>query len=485
MITVNALSDVGSLGLRFLAGRAGGARIVTWAHVVDLPDPWRWVTAGNLVMTTGSGMPADPAAQAEWLGRLAEAGISALVVAPRADAPAISDRMLAEAEARNLPLLLASFDLEFAKLARRVIESALRTQRDRLDASQRLFQSYAAALREGTTLQARLIALGRRQGWHLRLEDLATGQVLASSGALPAPEFQPEVVSIPGGARSVLKVWPAREGASVGAALLHYLAGLLGVEEERWMIERDSRRAEGEALLHDLLVGATDFGAVRSILEQRGLRGPLVSLALAPEGRAGWGSEALHHAPEFRDIFPLIGAADQLIVILPDREDMIRATGNLVGAETRAGVGGPVTAVNGIGESVRQACLALAQARDAGLSLVRYGVTETASTLTPRSLAEARGIVDRYLGPLIDYDRTRDIALLRTLATFLANDGSAKATAARLGIHRQTLVYRLGVIEQLTGLKPSSTSGTAAFWLALEAGRASNIFLEEGILIQS
>src|SRR5688500_13988842 len=101
MITVNGLVAIDALGLRFLAGAAGGSRLITWAHVVDLPDPWRWVAEGNLVMTTGAGIPEDPAEQANWLDRLADANVSALVVAARADAPQISDRMLAAAEARK------------------------------------------------------------------------------------------------------------------------------------------------------------------------------------------------------------------------------------------------------------------------------------------------------------------------------------------------------------------------------------------------
>ncbi|GGE98553.1 hypothetical protein GCM10011611_00030 [Aliidongia dinghuensis] len=82
------------------------------------------------------------------------------------------------------------------------------------------------------------------------------------------------------------------------------------------------------------------------------------------------------------------------------------------------------------------------------------------------------------MGPLIEYDRDHDTSLLRTLATFLANDGGWKVAASKLGIHRQTLVYRLRMIEQLTGLKPASTSGTAALWLAVQAGRAAGILPE-------
>ncbi|WP_247521677.1 helix-turn-helix domain-containing protein [Bradyrhizobium sp. 190] len=67
---------------------------------------------------------------------------------------------------------------------------------------------------------------------------------------------------------------------------------------------------------------------------------------------------------------------------------------------------------------------------------------------------------------------------MQTLATFLANDGSWKVTAGKLGIHRQTLVYRLRLIEELTGLKPTSTSGTAAFWLSFNAGQSAGILDE-------
>jgi purine catabolism regulator len=62
---------------------------------------------------------------------------------------------------------------------------------------------------------------------------------------------------------------------------------------------------------------------------------------------------------------------------------------------------------------------------------------------------------------------------------FLANDGNWKATAFDMGIHRQTLVYRIKQIEQLTGFKPTSTDGSARFWIALNAGKNANLFSEQ------
>ena len=58
---------------------------------------------------------------------------------------------------------------------------------------------------------------------------------------------------------------------------------------------------------------------------------------------------------------------------------------------------------------------------------------------------------------------------------FLAADGSWRQTAEELHIHRQTLVYRLKTVKQLTGLEPSSTVGTTSLWLALQAGRPAGI----------
>ncbi|WP_271596061.1 PucR family transcriptional regulator [Bradyrhizobium sp. CCBAU 25360] len=163
-----------------------------------------------------------------------------------------------------------------------------------------------------------------------------------------------------------------------------------------------------------------------------------------------------------------------MIAVMPDREDLILNMVNSLGTESKAGVSRPIICADFL-ESVHQARLSLARARESQVQLIRYGATGTSSALAPKTLAEARELVHRYLGPLITYDRNHDSSLLRTLATFLANDASWKVTAGNLSIHRQTLVYRLRMSEQLTGLKPASMSGTTAFWLALQAGYAAGI----------
>jgi len=60
-------------------------------------------------------------------------------------------------------------------------------------------------------------------------------------------------------------------------------------------------------------------------------------------------------------------------------------------------------------------------------------------------------------------------ALTETLRVFLTLNGGHRASASRLGIHRQTLVARVRRIEELTGLSMSRPDDRAAAWLALRA----------------
>lgn len=475
MLTVAELVAIRSLGLSFLAGSSAGHRLITWAHAVDLPDPWRWVSAGHLIMTVGSGIPHDPEEQGDWLRKLALTNASALVIARSDQAPDIHPQMLAAADACMFPVVAASYELEFVKLSRQVIERVLQAQRDRFDAAQRLFQTYAAALSEEPDMGARLDALGYRMGLHLRIEDAESGvPILQSKRGLP-PHGSVGRFEIPGRARAVLTIGRPDARTFDDIFLIRALVGLLAVELERMMIERDGQRRDGESLLRDLIGGAFDLSSVRGLLARRGLDGTLVALAIEPVGESHWNAGDIHHAPELLGCSPLILQDDLLLMVLPDSEATLHAVVSRLGRDSRAGVSAPITVAGGLAESIRQARLAQALAREAGLRLHRHDAAEPSLTLGPRTVAEARALVARYLGPLIDHDSASSLSLLQTLEVFLRNDGSWKATAADLGIHRQTLVYRLKAIEQLTGSRPTTSAGTARFWMALQAGRSAGL----------
>ena len=74
---------------------------------------------------------------------------------------------------------------------------------------------------------------------------------------------------------------------------------------------------------------------------------------------------------------------------------------------------------------------------------------------------------ERLLGPLAEYDARHNAELLPTLRSFLACDGSWSACAARMYVHVNTVRYRIGRIEALTGRDLSALADRVDFFLAL------------------
>jgi DNA-binding PucR family transcriptional regulator len=80
-----------------------------------------------------------------------------------------------------------------------------------------------------------------------------------------------------------------------------------------------------------------------------------------------------------------------------------------------------------------------------------------------------RSVSQRLLGPLREYDARHNAELLPTLKAFLACDGSWSACAARMYVHVNTVRYRIGRIEALTGSDLSALADRVDFFLALRS----------------
>lgn len=73
------------------------------------------------------------------------------------------------------------------------------------------------------------------------------------------------------------------------------------------------------------------------------------------------------------------------------------------------------------------------------------------------------------LGPLLDYDRQKQTDLVATLDAYLAARNSPSETAARLHLHRNTVLYRLRRIRELLGRDPDDPEQRLSLQLALRA----------------
>ncbi|MFF5033045.1 PucR family transcriptional regulator [Nocardia salmonicida] len=89
------------------------------------------------------------------------------------------------------------------------------------------------------------------------------------------------------------------------------------------------------------------------------------------------------------------------------------------------------------------------------------------TTLLAADPAMAQSLHRVLLQPVLTYDETKGSHYLETLRTFLALDCQWAATANELGIHINTLRYRLTRIERLTGRGIQSMADRVDFYLAL------------------
>jgi DNA-binding PucR family transcriptional regulator len=122
-----------------------------------------------------------------------------------------------------------------------------------------------------------------------------------------------------------------------------------------------------------------------------------------------------------------------------------------------------VSAVEALDVAVQEKSQALTiGAADAGA-----GVDSHERLLASVPTSVLRSFTERLLGPLAEYDTRHNAELLPTLRSFLACDGSWSACASRMYVHVNTVRYRIGRIETLTGRDLSALADRVDFFLAL------------------
>ena len=135
--------------------------------------------------------------------------------------------------------------------------------------------------------------------------------------------------------------------------------------------------------------------------------------------------------------------------------ELERRARTLLGSTVSVGIGGIYTGPAGIRKSHQEA----RQAITIGRRLNGQGKATHFSQLgiyrllfAARDLPELRSFHDEALNVLIEYDRVHNAELVRTLGAFFDGKCGPKEAAALLGVHRNTVLYRLQRIQDLTGL---------------------------------
>ena len=352
-------------------------------------------------------------------------------------------------------------------------------------------------------------------------------------GAREPSDGMPPRIHLPGAASAIgreirinagrppraIDVVPVRAGADV--------LGLLAVD-----IDKETGDAEGRvrALEHGSTILALELSKERAAAEvERRLRGDLVEEVLAggleteeAERIARQAERLGHRLPQRAWVVVLEADDDQTEAALAARGQQDRLDGALSGL-VRSRLPGALTlvrsasavflvpdelatdlaAVEKLGAQILAAAAPVMKPGSAsvGIGNLANGVSELARShvearqalrltrraggrgrvasyrslgafrllLEVQSPEALRRFVNELLGPLLDYAQSRDTPLLETLEALSAARWIRRAAARQLGVHINSMTYRVERIQTLTGLQLDDPETRVAISIALRA----------------
>ncbi|MFB4268593.1 PucR family transcriptional regulator [Nonomuraea sp. GTA35] len=526
-LTVAQVMTLPAMEMRLLAGRAGLARAVRWAHVSELTDPVPWLLGGELVMTIGLGLPADAAGRRAYVERLAGAGCAALAFALGEAVTSVPAEVLATADEHGLPVLeiLTPFIAVTEAVARWHADERVRGERRVVAAQEAMAR---AALQAGSA--GILRALAEHTGGEALLLD-PHGTPRASSPARPSPEQHgapgARTPSGPLGAAAgtaavVERPWHGRAVAAARSAarrsatvlddgihavqvqslgftgppsgwlairtssplewhtrmLANQAACLLAMELVGVRANRARAHAQRAALLSAVLDGTL---TPRQLGELCPVAPPYEVIAVRAQVPADAAMEALE------DVLPAPDAEDRAFVcarpggttlfVLPEEirprspgQGGVRSRGARLC--DRLGAPGGGCRAHDLEELPAAARHATALAgRGTAPGYTHVDELETAALLRDAFVPEAaHRFSAAVLRPLREHEARHGGDLVGTLRAYLEAGENLELAARRLGVHRNTLRRRLTTAERVSGRPFADPGHRLHLWLAVSLG---------------
>ena len=491
-ITVAELVAVPYVRMRFHAGAGGGDRLVSWAHASDLPNATEWLASGDLLMSNGLNVPADTDGQVSFLEQLDSARLSGLAIGDDMEAPPLTPPFLAKADELGFPVLAIPREVPFEAVSRAVANANADEEHGRLVRTVRLYESLRGAVCTDRLGRPLLAELEAQLKCRLLVLDTATGlPVLEADEPVPLP-LRGRVVEtlrsrngvFPGvlrvrqkdatalvirvqGARPTALVALSEEGNGPDLELLSHAGNIAALEVARIHAEREQEARSGRELLAHLLDRRLEPASALRRIADHGIN-PEGAVLVALRSEDDRRDADLHHELAQRGLQHLaLRRGQRVLLVLPNTEIALAALRRAIGADIALGASDLLGRPDRVPDAAREAGWAQAAAHNLGRRLVRYG--ESTPLFLPRTLGEAEAAADHVLGPLIAYDEAHGTELVRSLDVFLEHNRSWQRSAEALFVHKQTLVYRMHRVEELTGRDLHTTGDVVQLWLALRA----------------
>ena len=477
MTTVRWLMAQRRLALALRSGAAGLDRTLDCAVSSELVNAHEWLSGGEVLLTTGLRLPADPDARRAYVTNLADVGVAAIGFGVGLGLDAVPEEMIDAAERVGLPLFEVPLEIPFSAIARTVLDQIAAQRSSRLVAATRAQPRMTRAAAAGGSA-AVVTELAEAVGQSVVLLDNALDVVAAAPRTASSTDLgriRELVIRDPASAGAVWVTDDAtmtvtRVGAAgatfghlgvigsealddVARMLLGHAVSLLAIERAKpRQVRRDVTELHADTLAA-ALSGTVRGDGIRRILTRGADRSGRIRLAVfafPDDHGAATGARQLTELLEqrWREVFVHQDGTDVSVMLRGnDSTDVVTGLLTMMNAHGPvAGGVGPAVELDALEESARQARLACRSAAVGQL----VDLAANRSLLTVDPVRQALGDLYPYrLAPLLDHDRDHGTDLRATLLAFLEANGNWGVAANSQGVHRHTLRHRIERIEDL------------------------------------
>jgi purine catabolism regulator len=497
-ITVrDALTLPCMVGATFLAGAGGAERRIRGVNVMEDADIVRWMRGGELLLTTGYTIRDDPSALARLVPALAERDLAGLVIKVGLYVDSVPDDVVAVADELAFPVIGLPPRTMFDDILSEVLGTILNRQAVELERSNAIHARLTKVAVDGGSFTELAEVVSELVHRPVTIRDAQGRDLAATEGAAPDPEA-PHVVRpirIGDADHGAVVVWTGgvdvtghelktmEHAATVAAmAIAQERSVLLSEQRHRTLLlmQLVSRRPVDRA---EVARWATamgwDMDRARAVVlvelcdgggERVRVAGQPVEDRLVRAAQDAVGSQPIVWALR-AGLALLVEPRPSLRRVTRDLHAALRRTGAAEGVMVAAG--GVAAELDDLGRSYEEAGSTLALGRELSghdfvLEHEELGVYRLLSRLPLEELRRHRA---EAIGPLLEYDRDHNGALVHTLEVFLRCERNRVKAAEELFIHYNTLRYRLAQIDQLTGGLSGDSTARLNLELALCAHR--------------
>ncbi|MED2974169.1 PucR family transcriptional regulator ligand-binding domain-containing protein [Fictibacillus sp. B-59209] len=494
-ITVRQLVNNPHLKTKVLAGSNGLEREITWAHVCELQDPTPWLNGGELIMTTGLAIPRIAQKQEEYLQCLIGAGVSGIAIAEGMYAPESTNRLLSEADRNAFPVLLTAYEIPWLAITRTVADANTHEEHARVVQTLRIYEIARQAIQDHSPTQI-LNMLGEIINCTLHVVHPINKKPLFYHSKLPnnikeifekiSPGdklHSPAVHRIERSGITIIQVSvPASRPATLLAIsnstiiphnlILAHIATIVGMIIEKNTAMHERQRRLGAEIMSGLIDGRLTTDAAYLLLAEHELGEEPRCIVACAAGDQPFEHTWLHLQLYARGIPHLLTRrGNLLLVMLSASSNVLSSLQAELPANVRLGISNTLGRPTRTPEAYQEALWALREAETHEKTIVYYSEESPVSPFMPRSRSEAQEQVKQVIRDLLAYDIKHNSEFTMTLYVYLCENRSWQSAAKKLHIHKQTLVYRINRIEQMTGRRLNVTNDVAELWFSLQAAR--------------